>query len=157
MASILRPSSKAVVLSDGLLLVTRNRSSRDPDGEWLLLPGGGQRPGEDLLATLRREVREETGIEVEPGRLLWVREYIPSNHEFAHFGDQEHAIECMFEAKVVGETQPPTEEDANQVGSAWVSPVHLLARRFYPRSLIGPITALARGGATDPVYLGDVN
>ncbi|MBU1866627.1 MAG: NUDIX domain-containing protein, partial [Actinobacteria bacterium] len=96
MASFLRPSSKSVVVRRGLLLVTRNRSRRDSEGEWLLLPGGGQHPGEDLHATLRREVSEETGITVAPGRLLWIREYIPAHHEFAHFSEQDHAIEFMF-------------------------------------------------------------
>ena len=35
------------------------------------LPGGMARHGETLAATLRREVREEGGLEVRPTRLLW--------------------------------------------------------------------------------------
>ncbi len=144
-------------MCNGLLLVTLNRSPQDPAGEWLLLPGGGQRPGEDLHATLRREVAEETGLAVEPGRLLWLREYIPAHHEFAHLEEPEHAIEFMFEAEVVCESARPTENDAHQVGWEWVAPARLSSRRFFPAALIGPINALVGGRPTGPVYLGDVN
>jgi ADP-ribose pyrophosphatase YjhB (NUDIX family) len=36
------------------------------------LPGGLARPGETLAATLRRELREETGLDVRPSKLLRV-------------------------------------------------------------------------------------
>ena len=64
------------VVADGRLLVTRNRTPADPGGDWYILPGGGQHLGETLEATLVREVREETGVEVIPGPLLWIRELI---------------------------------------------------------------------------------
>ena len=49
-------------------LMVRERRS----GEGLVLnqPVGNLRPGEDLLSAVRREVREETGYEVEPVALL---------------------------------------------------------------------------------------
>ncbi|MCB2224544.1 MAG: NUDIX domain-containing protein [Actinobacteria bacterium] len=156
MPRILRPSAKAVVLRDACLLVTRNLSADDPDGEWLLLPGGGQRPGEDLGAALVREVAEETGHVVEPGRLLWVREYIPEHHEFAHFDEQEHAIEFMFEASVTGAAEA-SEADVHQVGWEWVPLEGLPGRRFYPQALVAPLVRHAGGGDPGPVYLGDVN
>lgn len=83
MATFLRPSPKAVVGRDGLLLVVRNRSQQDPAGEWSLLPGGG--------------------ITVAPGGLLWIREYLPAHHEFTHLGQPGHAIGSVFEADVVGQ------------------------------------------------------
>lgn len=156
MAKTLRPSAKAVVVRDGTLLVTRNLSERDGDGEWLLLPGGGQRPGETLPEALIREVAEETGCLVRPGRLLWIREYIGAHHDFAYFNDQEHVIDFMFESRVVGQSSA-TETDPHQVGWDWVPIGDLTARRFYPKALIGPLTALVEGKPTGPVYLGDVN
>ncbi len=156
MAGTQRPSSKAVVLRGPSLLVTRNRSDQDPAGEWLLLPGGGARHGEDLRAALIREVGEETGYEVRPRRLLWVREYIGAHHEFAAFDRGEHQIEFMFEAEVIGRFAA-TEPDPAQVGWEWVPVDGLAARRFYPAALVERLQAVAAGQPPGPVYLGDVN
>ncbi len=57
-------SVKAVLIHDGSVLLLLNE--RD---EWDL-PGGRPDPGEDHRAALRREVREETELEVEIGRAL---------------------------------------------------------------------------------------
>src|SRR5579883_1021499 len=57
-------SVKGVVLHEGRVLLLLN--ARD---EWDL-PGGRPDPGEDFLAALRREVREEAGLEVEVGAAL---------------------------------------------------------------------------------------
>lgn len=54
---------------DSVLLVRRGRPPRL--GEWSL-PGGAQRLGERAEEAARRELREETGIEAGPLRLLAV-------------------------------------------------------------------------------------
>jgi len=57
-------SVKGVVIRDGRVLLLLNER-----GEWDL-PGGRPDPGEDHRTALTREVREETGLDVEVGRLL---------------------------------------------------------------------------------------
>jgi ADP-ribose pyrophosphatase YjhB (NUDIX family) len=58
-----------VVIEDGRLLVL----NQDTDtGRSFSLPGGKVEPGETLQAALVREMREETGLDVEVGRLLYV-------------------------------------------------------------------------------------
>src|SRR3954470_18451532 len=57
-------SVKGVLIHDGCVLLLLNER-----GEWDL-PGGRPDPGEDHRAALVREVREETGLAVEVGRLL---------------------------------------------------------------------------------------
>lgn len=52
-------SALAVVLRRGTVLVIR-----DAEEQVQLLPGGRREPGESLLETLRREILEETGIEI---------------------------------------------------------------------------------------------
>ena len=47
---------------DQVLLVERGN---EPLKGWWSLPGGGVETGERLEAAMRREVREETGLEVE--------------------------------------------------------------------------------------------
>ncbi len=145
-----------MVLRDGQLLVTRNRSPEDPAGDWLLLPGGGQHPGETLADAVRREVEEEAGHRIEPLRLLWIREYIGSHHEFALYAAGEHQLEFMFECRVVGYGEP-LEADEHQVGFEWVTAQDLGRLRFYPAALIEPLRSFAADGRTGPVYLGDVN
>jgi 8-oxo-dGTP pyrophosphatase MutT (NUDIX family) len=57
-------SIKGVLIHGGRVLLLLNER-----GEWDL-PGGRPDPGEDHRAALKREVREETGLEVEVGRAL---------------------------------------------------------------------------------------
>jgi 8-oxo-dGTP pyrophosphatase MutT (NUDIX family) len=57
-------SIKGVVVHDGRVLLLLNER-----GEWDL-PGGRPDPGEDHHAALTREVREETGLDVEVGAAL---------------------------------------------------------------------------------------
>ena len=64
MSHIYPISIKGVVLDQRRVLLLLNER-----GEWDL-PGGRPDAGEDHRATLVREVREETGLDVEPGALL---------------------------------------------------------------------------------------
>ena len=54
--------------AERLLLVAHRKGAH----QYWLLPGGGVEMGETLVEATRREVREETGVEAEIGRLLIV-------------------------------------------------------------------------------------
>ena len=59
----------AIITDDtGRLLLIR-RGHEPEEGRWSL-PGGRVRPGESDPEAVTREVLEETGLEVEPGRLI---------------------------------------------------------------------------------------
>ena len=64
-------SPKAIVLdgSGRCLVIRRSQASKNNAGLWDL-PGGKCDPGEDLRTALLREIREETGLEVRPTRVL---------------------------------------------------------------------------------------
>lgn len=61
-----------ILTPEGLLLVRQQRLDRT----YWLLPGGGVWFGESIAEALRRELREELGIDVVPGRPLAVAEAI---------------------------------------------------------------------------------
>lgn len=58
---LLLPGTRCVVIGSGDRVLLERRSDLDIWG----LPGGNAEPGEDIATTIRREVREETGLEIE--------------------------------------------------------------------------------------------
>lgn len=71
----LRDAARAVVLdSDGRILLVRFEF---PDRHVWACPGGGLEPGESHEDALRRELREEVGLEIEDvGPCIWTRTHV---------------------------------------------------------------------------------
>ncbi len=82
---IFRPSVYAAILVDGCALLVHAHST----GKFMF-PGGGVEPGERLEEALRREVREETGLEVEVGRFAAFQE------EFLYYDPGDVAYHCYL-------------------------------------------------------------
>ncbi len=59
----------ALVFREGKLLITQRHADAHLGGMWEF-PGGKREPGEPFEDCLKRELREELGIEVEVGELL---------------------------------------------------------------------------------------
>lgn len=73
-----RVSARVVVVDQaGRILLIRHC---DNGKEFHVLPGGRVEPGETAAEEVGREVREETGLRVRVGELLWAREYLPERH-----------------------------------------------------------------------------
>jgi ADP-ribose pyrophosphatase YjhB (NUDIX family) len=90
-----RVAVSAVIVNDaGQVLV-----SRRVDNGWFNLPGGGVEPHESVAEGLIREVREETTLAIEIGRLIGV-----------YSKPQKREVVLTFEARVVGGTPEPTDE-----------------------------------------------
>ncbi|HYF51519.1 MAG TPA: NUDIX domain-containing protein [Planctomycetota bacterium] len=147
----IRNSAKAIIIQDGKLLTIRCVSWKDET--YYLLPGGGQEHGEALDAALRRECREEVGVDVEVGALRFVRDYIGKNHEFAEKHATVHQLEFLFECRITGGTlQVGTQPDTDQNGIEWLPLADLSG--LFPKVLREVLPRLPQAGA---VYLGDVN
>ncbi|MDQ3855145.1 MAG: NUDIX domain-containing protein [Chloroflexota bacterium] len=149
----MRVSVKAIIIRNNQLLTTRNR---DAEGDFYLLPGGGQLPGEPLSDTLRRECREEISTDVEVHELVFVRDYIGQNHEFADKDRDVHQLELMFQCSLPPGATPLTGAvpDTWQVGISWLELPRLADYRVYPKALQTLLRVPLFGR---PVYLGDVN
>jgi ADP-ribose pyrophosphatase YjhB (NUDIX family) len=86
-----RVKARAVIVIDSRLIVAQQvRRGRKE----LSLPGGRVNRQESVLEALQREVAEETGLEVSPGRLLYVWEMVESVRS--------HDLELTFLAEAKG-------------------------------------------------------
>lgn len=97
-----RPGVYAVLLLGQDILLTHQA---EPEPEFQL-PGGGIDPGEQPLAALHREVREETGWSIDPIRRLG------TYRRFAYMPDYDLWAEkvcTLYLARPIRRHEPPTE------------------------------------------------
>lgn len=101
----------------GHVLVMR----RADNGEWDF-PGGAMELGETLTDALAREVAEETGLLVEPVRLVGI--YTSTEHNYTYpNGDQVQGWGAFFECRIVGGSLQA--QDGEALDLAFVPPQDL--------------------------------
>lgn len=105
----LRVRACAIIPSGRNLLLVEHQSPTRSEPIWMP-PGGEVNYGETLEAALIREVEEETGLRVDPVRLICVHEFLEKPY---------HAVEFYYECSVVGGMlklgQDPELPDENQM------------------------------------------
>jgi ADP-ribose pyrophosphatase YjhB (NUDIX family) len=89
----------AVILSDDGRVVLSRRGQAPDAGEWSI-PGGGVELGESVVEALRREVGEETGLEIAVGAFLEVYERVERDADGVRF----HFVVLDYRATVTGGT-----------------------------------------------------
>jgi len=109
----------AAIIRDGKVLTVRR--ARKPALAHYTLPGGAVETGETLHEAVRREVREETGLDIEPVELAGRREAIIRDDEGAV--KQHFVILCFASRLVGGELCLNDELDDAQ----WLKPADLTA------------------------------
>ncbi|WP_085523640.1 NUDIX hydrolase [Tuberibacillus sp. Marseille-P3662] len=80
---------RAVVFKDDAILLVREKS----DGQWCL-PGGWADIGFTLSENVRREAKEEAGIDVQPKRILAVHDTEHHNVPIAPYGIYKLFVQC---------------------------------------------------------------
>lgn len=115
---IWRPGIYALIFNDkGELLVLDNTANNLCD-----LPGGGLEVWEETHEGLKREVWEETGLEVEIGALV----HIQDKFYMTGSGKQWHALNIFFRARVTGGDMRQTIiDDEHSVNPHWITPTQL--------------------------------
>lgn len=95
------------MIDDGRLLMVQ-RANEPGKGKWSL-PGGRVEHGELLADAVRREIREETGLEIDVGELAGILE-VP--------GDDLHYVILDYHAVLRGDATARADDDASDV--RWV-------------------------------------
>ena len=78
--------------NDAILLIRHKPFAHNTEGFWSP-PGGGLEYGESMRDCLVREFKEETGLDVEAGRLMFLNELLQLPL---------HALELFFEVTITG-------------------------------------------------------
>jgi ADP-ribose pyrophosphatase YjhB (NUDIX family) len=107
----------AAIVRDGRVLVVQR--ARPPAGGMWSLPGGVVETGETLIEAVKREVREETSIEIEPVALAGYRESITPD---AAGRIERHFVILPFAARWLG-GEPHLNEELSE--ARWVRPSEL--------------------------------
>jgi 8-oxo-dGTP pyrophosphatase MutT (NUDIX family) len=149
-----RTAARGLILRGEEILTVRIRTT---EGEFLVLPGGGQEHGETLRETVRREVFEELGLRVEPEGLVYLREYVGKNHAMRRIHGHFHQVEAVFRCRCadlspIGEGK---ERDRRQVGFEWIPLARIAEYPLSPKGLGEVIAKALRDGSA--TYLGDVH
>jgi len=120
--------SAVVVRQQAVLLIHR---TYDGTEDWVL-PGGTPRAGESTAACARREVREETGLRVDPARVAFVLEVVGP-------GSGLRTLDIVFAAAEAGPAMPP------QALEPGLEPVFVPVTRIQELDLRPPLAGHLRG------------
>ncbi|WP_433796920.1 NUDIX hydrolase [Actinoplanes sp. CA-252034] len=134
----------AVVLDDRDRVLLGRRSD---SGDWALIAGCLE-PGEQPADGVRREVFEETGVEVAVERLLSIEALELS---VAPNGDQVHWLAIGFRCRVVGGSPRVNDDESVEVG--WFEPDAMPSLPAHQARCL----ALALSGEGDPWFADPVS
>jgi ADP-ribose pyrophosphatase YjhB (NUDIX family) len=130
------PTASALVVRDGRVLLTR-RAIEPRMGAWDT-PGGFVEAGEDPVVAVRRELLEETGLEIEVERLLGI---YPDR-----YGDGPPTLNIFYVARA-DRGEPEARSDVAEV--RWFAPSELPAELAFANGGVA-LRAWAREVVTKP-------
>ena len=114
--------SAAVLIEGGRVLLTQRKAGAHLEGKWEF-PGGKVEPGEDPREALRRELREELGIEAAIGEILEV-----TSHRYV---EAERTVVLLFFLAARTPDSPPVQA-VDVAAFEWATREGLDPARFPP-------------------------
>ena len=112
-----RPSA-LVIRDNEILLVEYNSNKR---GIHYYLPGGGAHSGETIRQTVKREMIEETTVDVTVGPIAFLYECEPQDR-VDDYSPPNHTIFIIFDCKLIHGSTPklPEQPELNQTDVRWI-------------------------------------
>lgn len=118
----IRVDARGIIVNNNSILLNEFNN-----GEYYNIPGGGVEPGESIKDTVVREVKEETGLDVEVEDIIFSLEYEPVKCK-GIYGDT-HKLSMVFRCNLIGDDKPkqptipdqdPKNKNTLHTGSKWI-------------------------------------
>ena len=122
-----RISAGAIIVQDSRILLVRYRDSSH--GSYLVGPGGGVLSNESISQAVIREVREETGLEARPHRILFVEDLFSHRYRMIKIW-----LLCGLVGGQLEKTQGAADEGITEVG--WYRRDESQNEVIYPAALL---------------------
>ena len=141
-----RPVARVLLLGPGDRLLLLHAEHAEDGHHFWLTPGGGLETHETFEEAARRELREETGLDVQIGRWVWTR-----RHAYVWNGRLCDQYERFFVATTREDCVHPKHRDDYVVGHRWWSlrEIQSSTEEFVPRRLAQLAVAIIRGEYPD--------
>ena len=124
----LRISAGAIILHEGRILLVRHGAARH-GRSFLVGPGGRIENDESIPQAAAREVKEETGLEVNPGKILFIEDLVSPRYR---------VVKTWFLCKPAGGKPVVTQNaiDEEIVNAGWYRKEELKNEVVYPSILL---------------------